>query len=92
MKTSYLVVGLAAMLGVGTANASLLPGNAIYSSFVTNLPDQASNPYFSLTTGGAPTGVGSPLAQEFAVSAPGSLGSLDLSPSYSWCHTEYKIY
>ena len=79
MKTYSAVVGLAALLVAGSANASLLPGNAIYSSFTTAAPD---------TAGGIPGGPnssypvslthpGSPLAQEFQVSTPATLTSLD---------------
>jgi hypothetical protein len=75
MKTSYALVGLAALLTAGSANASLLPGNAIYSSFVTNSPDQAPNPDFPLTTG-AVSLAGSPLAQQFDVTGPTTLASL----------------
>ena len=77
MKASYAVVGLAGLLVAGSAQASLLPGNAIYSSFVTNAPDQAANPSYSLTTG-ANSVAGSPLAQEFDVTRPTDLTSLDL--------------
>jgi hypothetical protein len=76
MKIYGVVVGLAALLGAGAANASLLPGNAIYSSFTTAVPDTngGSNSTYSVST----SHPGSPLAQEFFVSAPATLTSLDL--------------
>jgi PEP-CTERM motif len=75
MKIYGAVVGLVAFFGVGAANASLLPGSAIYSSFTTSDPDTngASNFSYSVST----SHPGSPLAQEFFVSAPATLTSLD---------------
>lgn len=77
MKTLHAMFGLAGLLVSASAQASLLPGNAIYSSFVTNLPDQATNPNFAVATGTL-NSPGSPLAQEFAVTGPTQLSSLDL--------------
>lgn len=88
MKMIYAAaLGLAAALTAGSANAGLQPGNAIYSSFVTTLPDQASNASYGLVTGASGT-VGSPLAQEFYLSAPATLTSLDLRLSDATAATD----
>jgi hypothetical protein len=77
MKTSYAMFGLAGLLVAGSAHAGVQPGNAIYSSFATSLPDQAANPTFPVAAGSVGS-AGSPLAQEFAVTSPVTLTSLDL--------------
>ncbi|MDB5398323.1 MAG: hypothetical protein QOD93_587 [Acetobacteraceae bacterium] len=77
MKTSYAMFGLAGLLVAGSAHAGVQPGNAIYSSFVTSLPDQAANPTFPVAAGSVGS-AGSPLAQEFSVTSPVTLTSLDL--------------
>jgi hypothetical protein len=77
MKISCVAVGLAAALFTTSAHADLLAGTAIYSSFATSLPDQAANPDFGLVPGQANITAGSPLAQEFSVSAAVTLTSLD---------------
>jgi hypothetical protein len=75
MKIYGAVIGLAALLGAGTANASLLSGSAIYSSFTTGIPDTNGAGNFSYSVSTAHPG--SPLAQEFFVSSPATLTSLD---------------
>jgi hypothetical protein len=87
MKILCAVVGLVGLLFAGTANAGLLPGNAIYSSFVTNLPDQALNPTYALVTGTSGT-AGSPLSQEFHVTGPTQLTSLWLRLSDTTAATD----
>ena len=79
MKTYGAVIGLAALVVAGSANASLLAGSAIYSSFTTSAPDTAAG-----VPGGPNSSYpvslshpGSPLLQEFHVSTPATLTSLD---------------
>jgi hypothetical protein len=85
MKIAFAAVGLAGVLMAGSANAGVLAGNAIYSSFVTNSPDTATPSNYALTTGALRV-AGSPLAQEFSVGATTQLSSLwlrlsDASPT-----------
>jgi hypothetical protein len=77
MRHTSALYGLGSLLLAGSAHATVLPGNALYSSFITNLPDQAANPNFPVATGaiGSP---GSPLAQEFTVTSPFAITSLDI--------------
>jgi hypothetical protein len=74
MKKLCAAVGLASLLVAGSANAGLLPGNALFSSYVTNSLD-ANN--VALHTGAGALG-GSPAAQEFTTSLATTLGSLTL--------------
>ncbi len=76
MKIFGVAVGLSALLSVGAANATLtvLPGNPLFSSYVTNAPDTNS---ISLIPGGATNSAsGSPDAQEFTVASPTTLESI----------------
>jgi len=82
MKLSYAAVGLAGLVMAGPAYAGLLPGDAIYSSFVTNTPDAGGNNYFLVGPPSSKLG-GSPLAQEFNISAPAVLDAVTLRLSDS---------
>jgi hypothetical protein len=72
MKIFGVAVGLAGLLVAGSANAGLLPGNPLFSSFVTNSLDANS---VALHTGGPSQG-GSPDAQEFTAASTVALQSL----------------
>jgi hypothetical protein len=74
MKYIGAAVGLAGLLAAGSANAGLLPGNALFSSYVSNAFDQNNIP---LQTGGPSQG-GSPDAQEFTAAAFAQLANLTL--------------
>jgi hypothetical protein len=89
MKISGVAIGLAGLLAAGSAHAGLLPGNAIYSSFTTGAPDTngGANSTYSVSTGAA-SHAGSPLAQEFNVTSPVSLSSLDLRLSDTTAATD----
>jgi hypothetical protein len=81
VKKYSAMVGLTSFLVASSASASLMPGNAIYSSFTTANPDNngivnAGNPNFSVSLG-ASSNPGSPLLQEFLVSSPATVTSLD---------------
>jgi hypothetical protein len=85
MKVFGIAVGLAGALLAGAANAALsvMPGNPLFSSYVTNAPDVN---YIPIATGGsASLTPGSPDAQEFTTASPTTLQSLtvrlsDLTP------------
>jgi hypothetical protein len=74
MKNLWAAVGFVGLFAAGSAQAGLLPGNALFSSYITGSPDFNS---VALHTPGAVLG-GSPAAQEFTVSLAATLESLTL--------------
>jgi len=81
MKFSYVAIGLAAVLASGSANAG--PGIVFDTlSATSNVPPPSSgtvldNRNFSMTVGGLGV-AGSPLANEFSLSAPMTISSITM--------------
>jgi hypothetical protein len=72
MKILYAAVGLASALVATSAHAGLLPGNALFSSYVTNSPDANSVALHPPSS----TQGGSPAAQEFTTAGSTAIQSL----------------
>jgi PEP-CTERM motif len=72
MKILYAALGLAGALVTSSAHAGLLPGNALFSSYVTNSLDTNSVVLHPSST----TLGGSPAAQEFTTAGATTISSL----------------
>jgi hypothetical protein len=72
MKILYAAIGLAGVLGASSAHAGLLPGNALFSSYITNSLDTNA---VALHPPSATQG-GSPAAQEFTTAGAATISSL----------------
>jgi hypothetical protein len=72
MNRLYATIGISGLLFAGSANAALLPGNAVFSSYLTNSPDLNS---VAIHMAQGSVG-GSPAAQEFTLANSTSLSSL----------------
>ena len=79
MKILSTALGFAGLFIAGSANATpgpgVLPGNAIFSSYVSNSFD-TNNVALHVPTAGPPAMGGSPAAQQFTVANPTTLQSL----------------